>query len=290
MAQSLPEGWWLQNSPENILTNAQTRTLQLSYFWGKKSPSLIDKNVSFEIFQRKTADGKNEIKNVGTILVRGQPLQNIVYSLESGQYFYSGGQLTKLDFESIDDIIQRVAATFDRPYEYQMLKSETIGTNECIVVARIMTTPMANAVLDAKYNLTPEQNRVMSRDAVGKATESMRDYYIRKSDGIILGYLTRNSSGSLVDDQLCDIIQINVPIPKEEFSLATDTAIVTHSWSEWTPIMHKSARKSVDAIIIKTVPEARLRRIVVIVLMIVPSVLFLIVIFKKQFWRGSAKS
>jgi hypothetical protein len=288
--QPLPEEWWVQNSPENILTNAQARTLQLFYFWGKKSPSLIDKNVSLEIFRRKTTDGKNEIKNVSTILVHGQPLQNIVYSLESGQYFSSGGQLTKVDFESIDDIIERVAGTFDHPYEYQKLKSETIGTNECIVVARIMTVPMANAVLDAKYNLTAGQNRVVSRDVVGKFTESIRDYYIRKNDGIILGYLTRNSSGSLVDDQLCDTVQINVPISKEEFLLPSGPVIVVHSWSEWTPIMHKSAKKSVNAILIKTAPEARLRRIIVIILMMVPSILLLIAILKKQFWHKSAKS
>ena len=34
-AQPLPEGWWLGGSPEIILSNAQARTSELSYFRGK---------------------------------------------------------------------------------------------------------------------------------------------------------------------------------------------------------------------------------------------------------------
>ena len=48
-----------------------------------------------------------------------------------------------------------------------------------------------------------------------------KDYYIRESDGILLGYLERGpaSSGKVMNDRLADTASI-APIPPEEFSVS----------------------------------------------------------------------
>ena len=45
-----------------------------------------------------------------------------------------------------DGIEKMLATKFDHPYDFKILKSEMVGTNDCIVIARIMTELFLEAV------------------------------------------------------------------------------------------------------------------------------------------------
>lgn len=275
--QSLPEGWWQQSSPESVLTNAQSKTLGLVYFHGSKAHLLTDKSSSIEYFQRKTLNGKIEKKLVSMKFIIASQ-----YYLESGNYFYTHGQVIKEEFELQDEWLQRIASKFDHPYDYLMLKSGASGTNECIIVARIMTTPLVDALVDDEFKeLTSEQKQVVSREWLVKNMNSERDFYIRKSDGIIMGYLEKNSIGTVLDDYLYDVVQIDIPIPDEEFNLPKGPIMIARSWNEWSQIDNKLVNEAKAEIRSKVASATQLSRRIILVVLAAPTVLLFWILWVK---------
>jgi hypothetical protein len=71
-AQSLPDGWWLQNSPEKVWAQAQATNEGVAFLYGEKFGSTLSQNPNpfaktndnarVEFFQRRNADGFVETK------------------------------------------------------------------------------------------------------------------------------------------------------------------------------------------------------------------------------------
>ena len=194
-----------------------------------------DKNVSLEFFQRKTTGGKIETKLVLTQLMENHPRVSDFYDLESGKYEFKAKQLVKSEYDQPEEFRQKMASKFDHPFNYQMQKSEQVGTNDCIVIARIMSLPFFDAVTAEVYKEFPPELRIPQwKNLMVSGYPFERDYYIRKSDGVIMGFREKNKAGLMSDDQeLYDTIQVNVPIPDEEFNLPKAPVRIAHSWNEW---------------------------------------------------------
>jgi hypothetical protein len=92
-------------------------------------------NARVEFFQRRNADGFVETKRFH---LDGK-FQWTDYKLKSGEYVSTLGPLIKMEYVYDDAEEMTNAAKFDHPYEFKLLKSEMIGTNDCIVIARCMT-------------------------------------------------------------------------------------------------------------------------------------------------------
>jgi hypothetical protein len=216
MAQSLPDGWWQQDSAENILAKAQSITRNLSYFQGSKAHLLDNQDASIDFFQLKMPDGVIETK-----YVQHQGRMTLTdYNLEKGRYIYTAGRLIKTKFEN--DKEQSLAARFDNPYDYKILKPEIVGTNNCLVVARIATPQFFEAMMTNYYpRYTPGQDGPLG-DLV-QYIWSETDTYIRKNDGVIIGEVKKNKFGKILDDKLYEVVQVNNPIPIIEFVLPKAT-------------------------------------------------------------------
>ena len=103
---------------------------------------------------------------------------------------------------------------------------------------------------------------------------SEQDYYIRKNDGIIMGFLQRNKAGEVGGDyELWDTIQINVPIPDEEFTLPKAPVKVARSLNEWNDINWELVKSSTAEIRSKYKGEIQLRHYIVLTVIAIPSVL-----------------
>src|ERR1700744_4318669 len=151
-AQSLPDGWWLQGSPEKVLAKAQAINQGLAFYYAKKIGSPFSQttnpfgktndNARVEFFQRKSANGSVETKR---FTLDGN-FQETDYKLKDGHYVFLLGQMIKTEFvyEDAEEISN--AAKFDHPYDFKILKSEMVGTNDCIVIARCMTPEFLNAM------------------------------------------------------------------------------------------------------------------------------------------------
>jgi hypothetical protein len=213
MAQPLPEGWWQQSSAESVLSKAEAITHNLSYFHGSKGHLLDDQDASIEFFQRKLPSGTVETKYVfheGRVLFSD-------YKLESGRYFSEYGRIIKCTFED-DQKEPSLAATLDHPYDYKMMKPEIVGTNDCLVVARI-ATPQFLEMLTTNYypGYTPGDKGLLGD--LMQFIRSETDIYIRKSDGVVNGEVKKNKSGEVLIDRLYAVIHVNKPIPDAEFVL-----------------------------------------------------------------------
>jgi hypothetical protein len=207
--QSLPDGWWLQDSPEKVLAQAQAINEGLAFIHGKKSGSPFESqtttlnpfaktndNARVEFFQRRNADGFVETKK---FTLNGK-FQWTDYKLKSGSYVFTFGQLIKTEF-GVDDAEEiSNAAKFNHPYDFKILKSEMVGTNDCIVIARCMTPQFLDAMKAILYkNSTKEQEAAFGGD-FRKFIRSETDYYFRKSDGITFGLTERNHLGEQLED------------------------------------------------------------------------------------------
>ncbi len=129
------------------------------------------------------------------------------------------------------------------PFEYGILEPETIGTNDCIVVARIMSPPLIDAVKAVIYKGVTQQQAAMFGGDLRKFIRSETDYYIRKSDGVIMGFLWRNKSNHALDDFLCDTVQINVPIPNQEFALPSGPVKIAATFKDFQKIVSEQIAK-----------------------------------------------
>jgi len=208
---TLPAGWWEQGSAESTLAKAESITHDLSYLRGTEAHLLKDHNSSIEFFQRKNPDGTIETKSV-----KYGGRMTTSYKLTSGEYFFANGRLIKFGFKD-NQIEPSLAAQFDHPYDYNMLKPTIVGTNDCLIVARIATPRFLQTLVTAYYPENTSGNPLLGD--LKNYIRSETDTYIRKSDGVIIGEVKKNKSGDILDDKLYDVVQVNDPIPSEEFIL-----------------------------------------------------------------------
>jgi protein disulfide-isomerase len=241
-AQTLPDGWWLQDSPENVLAKAQTINRNLNYYQAEKSGSTSSAITNpfaktnaiarTDFFQKRNANGVVETKKV--ILDGNFRLTD--YKLEIGNYVFTEGQIIKSEFADGDDRERPIAAKFDHPYDFKILKSEMVGTNDCIVIARCMTPEFLDAIKAIYYkNDTKEQEAAFGdpKKFIGSET----DYYFRKSDGVTCGQLFRNHLGEELENDLYDKVEINQPISDSEFSLPNGNIKTAKSMEEFVNIV-----------------------------------------------------
>jgi thioredoxin-related protein len=245
-AQSLPDGWWLQDSPEKVLTKAQSINQDLTFFYGEKFGSALSQNSNpfgetndnarVAFFQRKNADGFVETKR---FTVDGK-FQWTNYKLKSGDYVFTFGQLIKKEFEieERDGIEKMLAAKFDHPYEFKLLRSEMIGTNDCIVIARCMTPEFLDAMKAILYkNYSKEQEAAFGGD-FREFIRSETDFYFRKNDGVTFGLTEQNHLGGQLEDWVYHNVKINQPIPDQEFSLPKGEIKIAETSVEFTKIVN----------------------------------------------------
>ncbi len=236
--QSLPDGWWLQDSPEKVLAQAQATNQGLAFFHGEKFGSTLSQNPNpfaktndnarVDFFQRRNADGFVETKR---FQLDGK-FQWTDYKLKSGDYVFTYGQLIKMEYVYEDGIEKMLAAKFDHPYDFKILKSEMVGTNDCIVIARIMTEPFLEAVWDEEPlwhgEKSPEKQYIQSET----------DYYFRKSDGVAFGFTKLTRLGEQMIDEVYNKVEINQPIPDQEFSLPKGEIKIAKTSEEFIKIQH----------------------------------------------------
>jgi thioredoxin-related protein len=231
-AQSFPDGWWLQDSPEKVLAKAQSINQGLAFFHGEKFGFILsynpnpfaktNENARVEFFQRRNADGFVETKR---FILDGK-FQWTDYKLKNGDYVFTYGQLIKMEYVYEDGIEKMLAAKFDHPYDFKILKSEMIGTNDCIVIARIMTEPFLEAVWHGKKS--PEKQYIQSET----------DYYFRKSDGVTFGLTKLTRLGEQMKDEVYNKVEINQPIPDQEFLLPKAEIKIAENSVELQKIEH----------------------------------------------------
>ena len=218
-AEMLPDGWWLQDLPEKVLAKAQSINQDLAFFHGEKFGSTLSQHINpfaksnnnacVEFFQRRNADGFVETKR---FQLDGK-FQWTDYKLKNGDYVFTLGQLVKTEFVVNDAEEISNAAKFDHPYDFKILKSEMVGTNDCIVIARIMTEPFLEAVWDEEPlwhgKKSPEKQYIQSET----------DYYFRKSDGVTFGFTKKTRLGEQMINEVYNKVEINQPILDSEFLL-----------------------------------------------------------------------
>jgi len=243
-AQSLPEGWWLQDSPEKVLEKTHAINQGLAFFHGEKSGSPFSQTVNpfaqtndnarVEIFQRRNADGFVETKK---FTLNGK-FQWTDYKFKSGNYVFTFGQLIKTEYAVNDAEEISNAAKFNHPYDFKVLKSEMIGTNDCLIIARCMTPQFLDAMKVILYkNSTKEQEAAFGGD-FRKFIRSETDYYFRKSDGVTFGLTKRNHLGEQLEDWVYGNVEVNQPIPDQEFSLPKGEIKIAKNAEEMQKIEH----------------------------------------------------
>jgi len=148
------------------------------------------------------------------------------YKLKNGNYVFTFGQIIKTEFVVDDAEEISNAAKFNHPYDFKILKSEMVGTNDCIVIARIMTEPFLEAVWHGKKS--PEKQYIQSET----------DYYFRKSDGVTFGLTKLTRLGEQMIDEVYNNVEINQPIPDQEFLLPKGEVKIAKTSEEFSKIQH----------------------------------------------------
>jgi hypothetical protein len=254
-AEPLHEGWW-QDSAEVVLKQAQSTTLKVDFLHTSKARLQDDPQRGFELFQRRTPEGNVETKIVSK---RGSRVQSAAYSLNDGKYFDADGLLRKIGYEEGPEIESRIAGSLPHPYEYQSLKSDFIGTSDCIIVRRTAGKPLFDAMAAEIYRDEKPEKRTM---LAAKYLRAMTDFYIRKSDGIIAGYCKRNISGNtLLEDKVPDQVSIGGVIPTQEFYLSRkDSALIVTNVNEATAVMIAQKAKNAN-VLNEDTKEAKSKRL-----------------------------
>lgn len=249
-AQSLPDGWWLQDSPEKVLAQAQAINQGLAFFYGEKfgstdsqNPNPVGRtnnNARVEFFQRRNADGFVETKRFH---LDGK-FQWTDYKLKSGEYVSTLAPLIKMEYIYEDGEEISNAAKFDHPYEFKILKSEMIGTNDCFVIGRCMTPKFLDAMKAILYKDSIKEQEAMFGGDFRKVIHSETDYYFRKSDGVTFGLTKRNHLGEQLEDWVYHKVEINQPIPDQEFLLPNGEIRVAKNSVEFQKILMPSVAET----------------------------------------------
>lgn len=213
-----PPEWSKGATPEQILVTADNILNELKYYRGFKSRKVSDPSRSFEAFHRKREDGVIETKTISLKRERGDWVA--MYVSKEGKWIQTKDGITgKFEFEDGEDSEKRFAGGIANPYSYSMMPSETMGSNEFLVISRKMSTELFQALYDdMKKGMSPEDmNKILS---LGHPLESQIQYenvyYIRKTDGISFGRLIKNYNGAIIDDELFDDVDIHKPISENE--------------------------------------------------------------------------
>jgi len=240
--QSLPDGWWLQDSPEKVLARAQAINQNLGFYQAHKSGSTssqitnpfakTNQEARVEFFQRRTDDGFVETKQ---FTLDGN-FQFLDFKLKSGHYFITEGQVFKAEYDDGGDAEKSIAAKFDHPYDYKIPKSVTVGTNDWIVIARCMTPKFLDAMKAILYKDSTKEAEEMFGGDYRKFIRSETDHYFRKSDGVAFGLTKQNHLGEQLEDHVFDTVQVNQPMPDDEFSLPKGDINVVKSMDEFMKI------------------------------------------------------
>lgn len=209
----MADNWWQALMPVDILVQATRTTEAVPCLKAEKAKTVNDPERGFVLLQRRQPDGIIETKKIR--MVRGRT-SSITFNLGSGRFFVDmeNGKPTtpiKDEFETDTEIEKRVAAQIANPYHYVLLKPELVGTNGCIVIRSQMSQGMVEA-------LAGEFHKAMPNFDV-KYIRAIKDYYIRKADGIMLGYLGRTADGRLMDDRLADTISTEYSLTPGEFEV-----------------------------------------------------------------------
>lgn len=221
VAQPLPAGWWQDLSAEEVFTKAKAFTDNTPCLKTSKDRLINNPAGGFIRFQRLISTGKMETKNVR--ISHGRT-SSVIFNLESGRFFIDEENAIPIkdEFESDDEIEVRIAGSVSTPYEYEMLKPDVTGTNQCLVVRSKMNEKMVRSITKEFQRLMPKFKPEYIR--------TIKEYYIRKSDGIIAGYIGKNTSFSVMDDRLADTISTPTSIPDEEFLVPKeDKAVAANS-------------------------------------------------------------
>lgn len=212
----LSAGWWEQISAEDVWLKAQSATREVKYFSGIKYNPKNEGDITFKYWQRRMTNGNTEIKRA-TYDKDGR-LLNAEYEIPNGKYFYGHGAVVKIESGDLED---QLAATVNDPYNYKILDSTIVGTNDCIVVARTMSPSFLNIMKNKLYkDYSPQQEAAFGGD-FRKYISSETDCYIRKSDAVSIGFIERNNVGDILVDRLYNTVQIDRPIPESEFLIPT---------------------------------------------------------------------
>jgi hypothetical protein len=231
-AQPLPNDWWQQGDAEAVLRKAQSITHSLSYFCGRSEHVMNDPDASIALFTRRLPNGIIESKDV----YHKKKVDVTMYTLEGGTYYFSAGKLIHTTY-SDSDKEQLLAAKCDHPYDYRLLNQETIGTNDCLVVAQIYTPHFGLMIVTNAYpGYTPTNDDIATELIQYMKIES--DIYIRKADGVIIGKLERNKQGEVMNDRLYKVVKVNQPIPMAEFALPMIPAEVATNSGQLMQIVH----------------------------------------------------
>ena len=234
------------DSPEKVLAKAQAINQNLAFFHGEKFGSALSSitnlfpfaksndNARVEFFQRRNADGFVETKRFH---LDGK-FQWTDYKLKSGSYVFTFGQLMKSEFDVDDAEEISNAAKFNHSYDFKLLKSEMVGTNDCIVIARCMTPEFLAAMKAILYKNSSTEQEAAFGGNFRKFIRSETDYYFRKSDGVAFGVTKRNHLGEQLEDWVYNKVEINQPIPDQEFSLPKGEMKIAKNAVEMQKIEH----------------------------------------------------
>ena len=103
-----------------------------------------------------------------------------------------------------------------------------------------------------------------------------------------MGFRDKNKAGSMSNDHgLCDTIQIDIPIPDEEFTLPTAPVKIAHSWNEWDNINAELSTIVAKEIRTKYGPEIQSRHRRILAVMAIPSVLLPLALWIALRHRGA---
>lgn len=196
------------------------------------------------------------------------------YTLGSGRYFWQNNKLIKAQYDD-GKAESDLAAKSNHPYDFKLLESATAGTNDCVIVARLATPEFLEAL---KYVMFPGSAR--GNDSLGDPLDYMTaevDTYIRKSDGIIMGQVTKDRSGEVKNDKHFTVIEADIPVAGAEFDLprvAVETATNVHQ------LLHivSSGRHNQAGL---TPLEFKLVRYGIVATMVISLVVLLVFVFLK---------
>jgi thioredoxin-related protein len=247
-AQSLPDGWWLQGSPEKVLAKAQAINQNWAFFHGEKIGSTLSKitdpfagtndNERTDFFQRRNADGSVETKRIHL----AKKYESMTYELKNGKYFCAAGRIIKMEYDEGDNLEKIIAVTgkFDHPYNFKILESEMVDTNDCLVIVRYMTPSFLDATKAVYYKGYTKEQEAASGGDFRKFIRSETDFFFRKSDGVAFGFIQRNHLGEQLEDQVYDRVDINLPIPDREFFLPGGDIKIAKSIHEFLKIVSEA--------------------------------------------------
>ena len=226
-------------SAQDLLAKAISFTEHQPNLHGFKQQLTIKNspNESKEFFQKQI--GSDIFIRKHSLLSKFSPTSNC-YDLADGRYYEFGSMFVKLNCEELSDYQKRLAAQIgSQAYEkYELKTNISVGTNLCLVVIRYLGPELSKGLLGFL-------KKESAHDLPQKNTTTSEEFYIRKNDLIVLGYLGRNSQGDLLVDELYESVNTTEPIPIAVMypQKNTSDAVVCNSRHEYDCNLNKALLK-----------------------------------------------